>query len=305
MMAGDLEEGRTLSETLQRHAGKFLPLYALSALACAEKNRKEAEVLEILGKQLAPGDEIQHQIQGTMTVPVLEFCTIITLTTLTAVFIMPKMIRLFTELQPSAPLPGITWFYLGICHFLAPFAWVLPCLLGLLLAALLLDALFTTCRRLILAGLLRIACIWPWFRSARRCRRMGRTAEALTAFLGAGADLPEALSLTGQLATDRATKRSLTTVNTRVEQGIAWADAWQSVFADEHFGNWLVRSAAALGRPREGFLQLADFYGYHSRRLTRMGLRRLEFTCLLLNAFLTAGAAFALLTPLFHIIDLC
>lgn len=111
LVSTDVESGKKLSEALQKHPEDFDPFF-ISVVEVSEESGTLSENLEFLSKQLSKEALLRKKIQGILLYPLLILGASLVLGILISLFILPKLLDLFSSLDVTLPLStqALMWF---------------------------------------------------------------------------------------------------------------------------------------------------------------------------------------------------
>lgn len=118
----DVEQGSSLSNSLERHPKVFGPLY-ISMIRAGEAGGQLDTVLMRLSTTIEKQVELRSKVKSAMTYPSVVLCAVILIVTLMMIFVVPTFKRLFSSLNGQLPLP--TRIVIGISNVLASWRLVL------------------------------------------------------------------------------------------------------------------------------------------------------------------------------------
>jgi len=209
----DVEAGLALSDALERHPKAFSPLY-VAMVRSGETGGMLEDALQRIAHQLERDDSLRRQVRAAMIYPgvIISFAGLI-LIALVA-FIVPVFEKVFKDF--GGKLPAITQFTVGVSHAFTGYWYLI--IAGVILAA---------------VGFHR----WRksgWGRpqwDALRLRipfkigdivqkvSLARWSRTLSALMGAGVPILQALEITGQTGGNKVIERAMAEVTTSVKAG--------------------------------------------------------------------------------------
>ena len=209
----DVEAGLALSDALERHPKAFSPLY-VAMVRSGETGGMLEDALQRIAHQLERDDSLRRQVRAAMIYPgVIVSFAILILIALVA-FIVPVFEKVFKDF--GGKLPAITKLTVGVSHA------------------------FTSYWYLIIAGVILAAVgfhrwrksdwgrpQWDAFRLRIPFRigdivqkvSLARWSRTLSALMGAGVPILQALEITGQTGGNKVIERAMANVTTSVKAG--------------------------------------------------------------------------------------
>src|SRR3989339_625743 len=111
----DVEKGQSLSETLEKFPQLFPPIY-VKMIAAGEISGKLDESLAQAVEQMKKTYAMTSKIRGAMVYPLVILIAILGIGTEMIVFVLPKILTIFVEMNVPLPLP--TRVLIGTSNFL-------------------------------------------------------------------------------------------------------------------------------------------------------------------------------------------
>ncbi|TAN34164.1 type II secretion system F family protein [Patescibacteria group bacterium] len=134
-IACGVEAGKQLSEVLAEYSKVFPSIY-VSMIAAGEKAGKLEHALEQVSLQMKKNHELIARVRGAMIYPAIIVLAMAGIATEVVVFILPKLMTMFKEMDAELPLAtraliGLTdavaryglWMALGLAAFIVLAAW--------------------------------------------------------------------------------------------------------------------------------------------------------------------------------------
>lgn len=99
----EIEKGDTLTKSLAKYP-KIFPEIFVNMTEAGEKSGKLVESLEQLTIQMKKNDELISKIKGALTYPLFILGAMILIGTFVFIFVIPKMLDIFSEINTQLPL---------------------------------------------------------------------------------------------------------------------------------------------------------------------------------------------------------
>lgn len=115
-----VRNGQTLVKSLGRHPNVFDSLY-LSIVGVGEESGKLEDNLEYLAREMGKTYEFQKKVQGAMLYPMLVVVAAVGVGGWIGLFVLPKLVNLFTGLGVKLPLS--TQILLVVAVFMKSYGW--------------------------------------------------------------------------------------------------------------------------------------------------------------------------------------
>jgi len=126
----EIEGGRNLSSSLEKHPDVFDPVY-IALVKAGESAGVLEKVLTRLADNLEKQKEFQGKIKSAMIYPAIIILGMVAVAGVMIIFVIPKMTVLYEEFQAQLPLP--TRILLGISKFVTFFWWLILIIIGCLI----------------------------------------------------------------------------------------------------------------------------------------------------------------------------
>jgi len=123
----DIEGGRDLSSSLEKHPEAFDPVY-VALVRAGESAGVLEKVLTRLADNLEKQKEFQGKIKSAMIYPVIIILGMVAVTGIMIIFVIPKMTAIYEEFQAQLPLP--TRILLSVSKFVTFFWWLILLTIG-------------------------------------------------------------------------------------------------------------------------------------------------------------------------------
>lgn len=303
LLAGDIEEGRPLSDSFNRHLGRFLPPHFVPALRRAEETGSAEHVLGFLAEGLEARSRLRREWKAAMAYPVAQLTVLVAILSGIMLFIVPRFARIYDDILGGASLPYSTATLITVGSFMNHFA--VPLFVGivglLFVAAVVLSMLRNRrgSRRFLESLMLPV----PFFGRLARGRGLYDLTQAMSGFLAAGTGLAEAAeysadTISSAWAGDRARGFA-----TGVREGMRWPDAWEAQGLGPPLVCWIIRNAASLEDPVAGLAAASEWVGEELSFSYRRVIRWIEPVCVIVNCLVIGLVVYSLAEMLFHLVE--
>lgn len=118
----NVEGGLSLSEALAKHQKVFGKVYT-SLVKAGETGGVLDEVLQRLAENMEKQKEFQGKVKGAMIYPVIIVIAMTVVIAIMMIFVIPKLLGLYTEMQVQ--LPGPTKLLIALSNFMVNFWWLI------------------------------------------------------------------------------------------------------------------------------------------------------------------------------------
>jgi general secretion pathway protein F len=269
-----IAQGKPFAESL-RLSGAQLPEYFFQLAAAGEMTGRLAESLEEAAEQFAYQQEVRSEIRNALIYPAVLVCTGILAVGLMFTFVVPKFAGM---LKDAEQLPWLAWAVLSGGTFMAD-----NLLLVLLALAALGGALSYPLRRPeIRERLLDALGRWPVFGPWLTESDTARWAKLLSALLGQGVPMLDALALANRGVALASVRSRLDAAARAVKGGLSLSKALEEQSALSTTAYNLLRTGERAGKLPEMLRSLAELYGKSGRNRMKRVLLLVEPLSILL-----------------------
>lgn len=214
----DVEEGRPLSEALQRHSRYFPDLYVNMVRAGETSGHLEA-VLVRLADFLEKSMQRRSQIVSAFLYPGVLITVAVGTVAFIIGYLMPKLSVLFAQLEQTLPL--ITQVLLGIADVVSTIWWLLILLVVAVILGVRWYARTDAGREALDVWMLRLPLLGPiWHKMA-----VSRLARTFGTMLSGGVQMLAALEISGNAVGNRPMERAVRAMSEDVRDGTSVAAA--------------------------------------------------------------------------------
>ncbi len=292
---GNVMNGSTLASSLSQHPRVFSELI-VSMVKVGEESGTLDRTLEYLATELEKEYELKKRVRGAMIYPAIILIATFLLGAFLSVFILPKLVTLFTNLRIE--LPPLTRALVSVAKFMA--RWGIVVFLGLIAGM----------------GALRFLARWkptqpmfhrvylktPFVKRLATNINLARCTHVLGTLLKSGIPILEALRITEQTVGNAVYKDVFRSAWEQVQRGRSLGDVF-----DEHeqlFPRMVSRMTAVgekTGQLDESLLYLARFYEDEVDHATKNLAVIIEPALLIVIGVVLGGLAIAIITPIYQI----
>jgi MSHA biogenesis protein MshG len=296
-VAGRIEGGRTLADSLDAESEIFPTIYVMT-VAAGEAAGKVPEVLQALARYREQEAETRSQIKSAMLYPMLVVGALILATTFMLIFVVPQFAKMFDKFEGELPLPtrillnisgAITHHYFLIIAGVAALVLGLRFLLG-----------YRAVRAWLDVRLLRL----PVFGNLLLGVYMVRFIELLDLLTQAALPITQAISITADSMTNEALKSDVRGMLRAVEGGRSLTEA----FSETRWLTPLVKRMLAIGeqagRTDQIFAYLQKYYARQTERSVKMLSTLIEPVMVSSLAAVVLFFALAIFLPMWKLLKL-
>lgn len=212
----DVEEGQSLSSAISKHSDVFNPTYT-ALVKAGEAGGVLDEVLSRLSDTLEKQIEFRGKVKGALVYPVIVVLGMIVVAFIMMVFVIPKMLSLYSEFGAELPTP--TKILMFISGLFAKFWFVI-------LGGVVLFLNFFFSYRKTKQGKRKIDSIIlkiPIFGDLQRQVILTELSRTLSLLVGAGVSILDSLNISSQVVGNALISEALEDASRNVEKGFPLA----------------------------------------------------------------------------------
>lgn len=290
-----IKDGKTLSEAMGRFPRIFDGLY-LGMVKAGESSGSLDEVLMRLVEHRDKEDEVRRNIQSALAYPALIIVVGTATVFVMLTFFMPKLIRLFDQMQQKLPLP--TRILMGTTEFMSNnWYWFLAVVLFLI-------ALFARSSRgskkKFLIDMIKLHL--PFVKKFVRISEIARFARTLGLLIKNGIPVYESLELATDTLENDAFREQLHQAGKKiVNQGATLSDSLGKIDGFPIFAVNMMSVGEAGGRLDESLAEIANVYEREVEQALKIMTSLLEPLLILVVGAIVGFIVFAMLLPIFNI----
>lgn len=287
-------EGQSLAQALRQYPQHIPALYA-ATIAAGEQSGHLAQVLESLADYAEQQAELKQKLKQALIYPSLMITVSFAIVIFLMVFVVPRIIEVFTDTGQSLPLS--TQFLLAISQGLQKY--------GLWLALLALSFGLVAKRRLQQPStrawwqgkLLAI----PGLRYLLKTLESARYARTLGILLQAGVDVTEAMQVASAVVQNEALRQRLQYARQQVIEGMSLHKALQKAQMFAPLMLHLLASGEQSGKLAQSLQRSAEHQEASLSRLLATGLALFEPLIILIMGAIVLFIVLAILLPVFSL----
>ena len=254
VLAGEIQRGKFLSDSMKAHPEVFSPLF-VSIVKAGEEGGNLAGNFKLISYQLAGEHNLLRKIKGAMIYPAIIIITMIVIGILMLIYVVPTLISTFKELKIS--LPPATQFIIFVSDFIVSHTLIF---FALIFAAFVSAAYFIrteTGKKTISAVFSRAPILGILIQKINAAR----TTRTLGSLIGSGVDILKALEITEEVLQNYRYKKTLAEARFKVQKGGPISEVFKN---KSDLYPALVGEMMAVGEETgqlsQMLVQLADFY---------------------------------------------
>jgi type IV pilus assembly protein PilC len=290
--------GQTFADSLSEYPEVYSEVY-VNMVAVGEKSGSLVEVLQYLQEQLEKEYELRRKVIGALVYPGVIVTLTVAMVFGIMFFIMPKIMKIFTQFDVTLPLP--TQILMGLTHL----ATDKPLLFFTGLLALLGLMVYFVKARFMQPFWRTVLMHTPVFGGLMVNVNMARFSRSLFSLLKAGVAIDKGLEITSKMFNDPLYRDLVLQARDKVQKGAALEDAFKN---HEKYFPLLAVKMLTVGE-RTGNLEqttehLAKLYEQNVDNTTRNLSVLLEPMLLVFMGVLVGGVAIAVILPIYQLPNL-
>lgn len=287
--------GMFLSEAFEKEKKIFGDVF-ISLVRAGEKSGTLQENLQFLSDWLERNADLKREVNAATLYPKLVFGAAVVLGGSLAVFILPKLVPFFSQL--NVDLPFTTRVVLATSLFIEQH-WFL---FLLLLAAVFIGFFLLNRIRFVKRVLHRIYIQIPFIGTMLRNYQLALFSQLFATLLKSGLTIGESISIIEGAVSNIHYKESIRTAGQRIDQGTTLSDAIRerkdlyprSVIS-------IVATGEKTGNLANSFSHLADFYGKEVRIQAKKLPTIIEPALLIIIALIVGFVALSIIMPIYEL----
>ncbi|MEK7609955.1 MAG: type II secretion system F family protein [Patescibacteria group bacterium] len=208
----EIARGTTFSEALAKYPKVFPPIF-ISMVHAGEQSGSMADSLKVVARQMESSYLLTKRVRGALMYPSVIVCAMIIIAILMFIFVIPTLMKTFTDLNVPLPLPTrIVLGLSGIIQHQGIWVVVILILIGVGLFA---WSKKDSGKKVIHMFLLKIPIIGTLVQEVNAAR----TARTMSSLLEAGVDVVEAVSITSSVVQNVHFKEVLNKAGESIKKG--------------------------------------------------------------------------------------
>lgn len=296
-LQNDINQGKTLSDSMRNYKDVFSPLF-ISMVSAGEKSGTLNDSLKVVALQLDRNYSLQRKVKGAMMYPGIILFAMILIAILMLTYIVPTLMKTFTELKLD--LPASTKFILATSSLFREHG------LLVLLIVVVIAGLFTVWskrdsgKNIIHYAILKIPVIGNIIKEVNAAR----TSRTLASLLSSGVDVVESVHITQDVIQNVHYKAVLEKAGVAIEKG----DPISKVFSENSklypiFLGEMMNVGEETGKIGEMLLGVANFYEEDVEQKTKDMSTIIEPFLMIVIAAAVGFFAVAMISPMYSLVN--
>ena len=297
-LANAVEGGSTFSEALAGHPKSFNKLF-VNMIRAGEASGSLEAVLNRLSEFMEKAQKIAGKIKSAMVYPVMVLVIAGGITTGLMVFIVPKFAKIFDEMLPGEPLPGLTQVVMGISKFMQTQFFAMA---GLIAGSVIGFKMLKKTKPGAYA-MDFIAIKVPPFNQLAIRASVARFCRTLGTLMQSGVAVLQALQIVKDTAGNELVSRAIQIVHDAVKEGESMSKPLESTGIFPGMVVSMVEVGEETGALPEMLNRIADVYEEEVDRAVEALTSMIEPIMIIFLAVVVGGIVIALFMPLIKLID--
>lgn len=290
----DVQEGESLAKALGKHPKVFDKLFCAMVKA-GERGGFLDVVLQRLAELAEKEQEIKSKVKTTLAYPVVMIIASIGAIIILMTVVVPKIVKIFQELQQTLPLP--TQILISLSWWMGHYWWLLLGSIGLLVIIIWNVIQAEEGRRVIDRLKLRL----PILGLVILKQEIGRFARTLGSLLANGVPILEALEITKDVATNKLVEVEVDKIIQEVTQGSSVARVMRSSNLFPPVMVNMIAVGEETARLPEVLGKVATSYEMEVDRSLKMLTALIEPLIILIMGVVVAFIVISILLPIFNL----
>jgi type IV pilus assembly protein PilC len=298
MVADSVEGGSTFSEALAAHPKSFNHLY-VNMVRAGEASGALETVLNRLAEFMEKAARIMGKVKSAMVYPIIVLVVAGGITAALMVFIVPKFAKMFDEMLPGEPLPGLTNMVITISTFMQQHVFIL--IGGIIGFIVLVSVIKSTGPGAYAFDWLAITL--PPFNSLAVRASVARFCRTLGTLMQSGVAVLQALQIVRDTAGNAIISKAIQDVHDAVKEGEGMTKPLEASGVFPGMVVSMIEVGEETGALPEMLNRIADVYEEEVDRAVEALVSLLEPVMIVVLAVVVGGIVIALFLPLIKLID--
>lgn len=293
----EISSGKTLSDAMSGYKKIFSPLF-ISMVKAGEASGTLANSLKVVGLQMDKSFALQRRVKGAMMYPAVIFCVMILVGVLMLTYIVPTLMKTFTELKLNLPLP--TRVVLGLSNAIRDHGLVLLALILVILGVSIWWSKRAQGKLFIHYAILKIPVIGGIIKEVNAAR----TARTMSSLLTSGVDIVEAAKITEDVIQNVHYKKVLNVAGETIKNGAPMSKVFlENTKLYPIFLGEMINVGEETGKIGEMMLNVAVFYEEDVEQKTKDMSTIIEPVLMVIIAAAVGFFAVAMISPMYSLVD--
>ncbi len=296
-IVGDIQQqvnnGKSLADSLVRYPKVFGGII-IGMVRVGEASGTLEQNLEYIATVLEKDYELRRKVKAAMIYPAIVLSATVILGIGLSVFILPKLVRMFSTFRIELPLT--TQIFLNLANFLVNYGLYLLAALVAIGVGLRFFARTQAGKRFFHRLYLRL----PVIKKVSKSLNLSRCSRVLAILLQSGVTINESLQITKQVVDNVVYKQVIRQANEAVQKGGTVAVAFNDQRYVPKMAQRMIGVGEKTGNLDKSFAHLADFYEDELNTTTKNLATLLEPVLLVVIGIILGFLAVAIISPIYQ-----
>lgn len=291
----EVDKGTTLADTLTKFP-ELMPAIYVKMLASGEVSGKLDESLSEIVKQMKKNKELNSKVRGAMIYPIVVLTAVAGVGVEMVVFVLPKLLDLFNEMNAQLPLP--TRILIAVSSFLINYGiWVVIAVI-ILIAAFIYLKKKPKVRSALDAAILKL----PIFGKISRQLNLARFTLTLSSLSKSAIPIIEALEITADVLSNVHYKNAVLEASKNVKTGVTISDSLE--FYPKLFpplATQMIMVGERSGTTEDLLNELSTYYNEEVDQTLKNISTIIEPVLIIFLGVVVAGLAISVIMPMYSL----
>ncbi len=296
-LIAEVNKGSTFSDALAKHPKIFAPLM-VSMVGAGEQSGTLAEALRVVSTQMDKAYQLERRVKGALIYPGVIVCVMILIGVLMMTFVVPTLMKTFTELNVELPLS--TRVVLGVSTLFRDYGLLVLIALILVGFGIFRWARTSQGKHALHAIVLKIPLIGPLVQEVNAAR----TARTMSSLLSAGVEVVEAVSITSGVVQNVYFKAVLERAGEAIKKGELMSQIFND--ATKYYPIFMAEMMSVgeeTGKTGEMLLGVATYYEDDVEQKTKDMSTVIEPFLMVVIAAAVGFFAVSMISPMYSLVD--
>jgi type II secretory pathway component PulF len=294
ILAEDINEGKTISYSLEKFPGVFDPV-TINLLKSGEKSGNLEGTLKDIKSNISEDIEFNNKVMAALAYPITIFVVFGGVIILILTFVIPRIAGIFSKLRISLPLP--TQILILISNFVIGYY---PYIILTAIALVIITILLFRYRRM---ELFNVFFSFPVISSIVIQIDLARFTRNFSVLLRSGIPIVEALELTKKVVNKSVIAKMITFSIEEITKGGAFSKSLGK-FTDVIPPTMIkiVQAGEKSGKLESSLAELSDYFDSRVENNLKTATTLIEPILLVVVGFLVGGMMLAIISPIYGLI---
>ena len=292
----DVQEGKTLSQAIEKHPEVFSPIY-VSIIRAGEQSGLLDKVLSRLADNLEKQAKLKSTVKGALMYPAIVIILMVVVMAIMMIFVIPQLTVLYTNLNVDLPLP--TKIVVGLSNFMIA-TWPLLLLVGIITVVGFKRWAKTPDGKLIIdTTMLKL----PVFGKLITQTILAEFSRTFGLLVGTGTLVVEALTETADTTGNVLFKNAIVDVSKQVEKGVTVGDAMAYYPLFPPLLIQLVRIGEQTGKIDDTLVKASEYFEREVDQTVKTLTTAMEPFIMIVLGLGVAFLIISVITPIYSLIS--